>query len=452
MKFHKTLASCGFLGLVLAAGCSNPPAAPALKDSSSRYSGDASSDGSQSSDTASESGHQVCGVTYSCPPGDNSAQTTTQQTTTSQQTATDANKPVTPCDSIDWNKLSKPEDINCLGSKEKVFANIPDFVKPYWSLVKSSRSAQSSTLDKPRVLVFSPELSFIIGGATDDNARNDLEIAVFNYDTEAWDFAGIDFSTNPPKVERDLCKTCHSSEPRPIWERYGDWPNIVSASHDGLSQAEVDLLAKFRNGQGPSLTKSLKYRGEYKVGDVIFPDDGGLQNESNEMLDDIQGIQAGRSLAAKIMKDDKVSADDRKEAMKQLLCGNYGEGASIPQMTKIGYPIADYLFHGINGKDRGGAFPVNPYLGTREERQYVGIWLAYKMMQQDASLKAKMPEVSSYLSSSIFSLFTGSSVGDRVKARNALGKNMASWNADFLEKFLGDVNEKTDVCKRIMSL
>ncbi len=464
------------LGLVVLGGCNRPPSAPTFGAGSSQYSGsgDATASNADSNNTpdASGDGSDAASSTMQTSSDGNSSMNSQQDAAAqaaaekaaadkaaadkaaadAAAAAAEAAKPITPCSSIDWNKLSKPEDIRCLGSKEKVFSSIPDFVKPYWSFVKSSRSAQSSSLDKPRVLVFSPELTFIIGGATDDSARNDLEIAVFNYDTEAWDFAGIDFSTNPPKMERDLCKTCHSKEARPIWERYGGWPNVVSASHDGLTQDEANFLNKARQGQGPAITKSLKYQGSYKAKDVIFPAENAAQNESNEMIGDIQGIQAGRSLAAKLMKDTKLSDDDRKAAMKELVCGNYGEGATIQKMSQLGYPIADYLFHGIAGVDKGGAFPVNPYLGRREERQYVGMFLLYKMMQKDSSLKDKLPEVNSYFTNPLFGIVSRSSVGDRLKARDEAKGNITDWNYHLYEPYLKTTDTNGDVCSKIRSL
>ncbi len=243
------------------------------------------------------------------------------------------------CKTFKWESIQKPEDALCFKSIPEAVASLPDTVKPFWTLMKNSRSAQISSLENPRIIMSAPDGSFLMGTSTDPKARKDLELAVFDYEKAEWQFAGIDFSTTPPTVEKELCKSCHGNEPHPIWTRYGGWTGAFAANNT-LTADESAFLKKVVAGGSdvPELLKLLSYRGasSYDTGRRLAPNTKSYGGEENaQVLNYVTMQKAAQITVAKIMRDATIKMEDMLAMSAEISCGT-NSGA----MKKFGYSIA----------------------------------------------------------------------------------------------------------------
>lgn len=302
--------------------------------------------------------------------------------------------PLKLCTSVDYSKVTKPEDFACLGSAEGVFKTFPEWLQPYFALMHSSRSPQQASLSNPRVLVASPDGSFIFAASTFPNAGSEIEIAVYDYISEQWNFAGIDFTTNPPKIEKELCKNCHGEGLRTIWGSYRAWDGAYGHPVLDEKPEQIRMLETFRvkGATVPPLLKYLKYKPSYSGTDAQFNAASGYtETETNEMFGIMMAIKASRSLAAKILKPGAVTSSQLKDILVETLCTTFQtDRGTVASLNAANFPVEKHLFHGIesdNGRREAMA------LGFQSEIFFFGLILLEKAMNIDPKLKAALPEV-----------------------------------------------------------
>ena len=336
--------------------------------------------------------------------------------------------PNPPCRSIDWQKVTKPEDVFCLGSVDAVFSSFPEWVSPYFIFLKESRSKQKATLAQPRAVVLSPDGSFMIAASAHPGSEGDLEVAVYDYALERWDFAGINFTVTPPKVERDSCKACHGTEMHPIWTGYDNWPQAF-ANRDQLTKEEADFLQKAASGSSdtPPLLKHLKYQDAsyYREGGDMRPASRHLENVNNQILNFTMVSKMGRSLTARILKDPLVTKSDIFSVIQETLCRTGGG-----TLERIGYPQSKYIFFGIEGKDTD----TNPWTGFVHSSFHLGAQLLQKMLERDADLRAKLPEAVAIFNEPIYRFSTSSGPAEYLATRDLVNNGWYEFDFVWLQK------------------
>ncbi len=394
------------LGFILA-GCGNSPTRPSLaakaansKDGAAEQiyknqnaSGDATAAGaSENSDGSSSNGGTNNGSSTSSSGTDVSsmnAGTTSGASNTNSQTMTntiDATAGID-CKTFKWETIKKPEEVACFASKEQAFAAIPDAVKPFWTLMRDSRSAQKSTLENPRLIMFAPDGSFLVGTATDPNARKDMEVAVFDYEKKEWQFAGINFTTTPPTVEKDLCKTCHAqSNTHPIWQPYGQWTGAF-AQNNTLKDDEAAMLQKIANGSKdvPEILKNMKMNAanQYGSGKRLAPAVSKYAGENSQVLNYVIMQKSAQMAVGRILADGKATAADMVKMSADITCNGNQD-----TIRSLGYKIEELMTAALEGTDRAS----DNFNGKFSSRYYLAAELLYRAMQKDASLKAKLPD------------------------------------------------------------
>lgn len=365
----------------------------------------------------------------------------------SSDTATTVPKP-TDCKSFSWETIKKPEEATCFTSTQSAFAAVPDFIKPFWILMRNSRSAQKSTLEKPRALIVSPDGSFIIGAATDPNARGDLEVAVFDYEKSEWQFAGIDYSTTPPTVEKELCKSCHGKDiQHPIWTQSGSWTGAFAAKNL-LQEDESNFIKRViaKSGDTPELLKNLKFNAasKYDAGRRLAPATKYYGGEENgQVLNYVSMQKAAQATTARIFRDSAIKLSDILAMSSELSCKT-GSGT----LKKFGYSVAKDLSFALEGVDRSG----DMFNGRFRASDYLAAELLGRALIKDPSLKEKLPAAAKAFADPRYKYFTTKSAAEHNAFMASTRTSIRSLMSDYLNRVIGDAIRSSEHCAAIKSL
>lgn len=349
-----------------------------------------------------------------------------------------------PCTSVDLGKVTKPEDFLCLGSRENVIANLPEILRSYFTLMRTSRSAQTAKFEFPRVILASPDGSMMFTVSTEKAGSKDIEIVVYDYKKNVWDFAGIDFSTSPPKVERESCKQCHGEEWHPIWPNYPNWPGAYVEHHLNPKADEIEMLNKMSRKEIDSpLLKLLKFKDSYKVSDKTRDAASGLkvEDEVNMMINIMAATKSGRKLASKIFADPKVTKADMNSLIAEVVCDVGKRPEDSATLKRLGYKPQDHFFHGIKGVDEKEFRYMNPDSGSATDTPafFFGMVLLKDAVDKDATLGPKIPAIQKFFADPKYSLIMGDGISNFLKVTKEKG---VSW-MEFRGFYIDVYKEKT---------
>ncbi len=113
------------------------------------------------------------------------------------------------------------------GFLERLYERFPKLTTAF-ALMHTSRSRQAATFLQPRVIHFANRgrLLLAYGSIPSESGAHNVEMIEFNPETSRYDFFEIVFSPGSLTVERnpEVCSSCHSNDPHPLWESYPIWP------------------------------------------------------------------------------------------------------------------------------------------------------------------------------------------------------------------------------------
>lgn len=322
------------------------------------------------------------------------------------------------CANVSWETIKSPEEAVCFKSIDKAMAAMPERIRANWVMIHTTRSAQAASLQKPRIIMVSPDGSFLASAATDQEKSKDFEVAVYNYEKNQWDFAGIDFTQNPPKVERELCKSCHGTEPHPIWTEYPNWPAAFAGQPQTLKDQEAAILNEIASGKSTlPFVKNLKMRSSYRAGAILYPASKYSGIENNQTLNVVIAIKAARSLVAKLMNDSQVSEATLLKIAGEQMCSGRGN-----TLSSLGYNVNKELNHGIVGKDKEKVIWAGNALGS----YFLGLEILNQTYKKNPDLKTTLAAVTPYVEAKQFQLYRTESLTEFFAAEDNL---KGSWQA-----------------------
>ncbi len=288
--------------------------------------------------------------------------------------------------SFDWDTFTKASDLACFESREELLQNIPDRVRPNWMMMHGSRSNQFASMENPRVILLAPTGKFILSVETLEDSDS-VEVAVFDYEENSWDFAGLSFQGDAPaQVEREVCKVCHTDNVRPIWTGYASWPGTVG-DRDDIQAEELELLNRAKADGLHPVYKHLVFRNSYPLNGVLRPRVSYGENGNNQLLNFMVAKNAGMTLAAEVMGNEELALQDRLHIAYELACReNY---SSIRQtLSQYGYDYHDFFgFHKM-GDNR-----QRMWIGFNHIDFPAGILLLDALSKDQPQLQELMPEL-----------------------------------------------------------
>ena len=224
-----------------------------------------------------------------------------------------------------WNNgIQDPKKIACFDSMESVFESLPDFLRSNFVLMVDSESAQISSPDIPRIIMYSPWGgigNYMIAASSDASSKH---LEVISWDGNDWRFMGIDFSTSPPTLENSSCVSCHGQPFKAIWGGYLQRPgaldhngNINGDIEDG-SRTKRDLLNQYLADKSSKL-KYLKFRDSYQDQNELVAADSNNPKNSKMMMIQIASNLAD-SYANKILSDPSITDQEIFEFIWRVNC------------------------------------------------------------------------------------------------------------------------------------
>ena len=176
-----------------------------------------------------------------------------------------------------------PEDIReflkantTINSAATFLERLPKEYKQHWIMITRTESVQKGTATEPRLLLPSRDSSTVFGFCTGQPCRADKGIMVdviehIQFDQSKNNFRFTDISFPEGKAEVDigppngtgppLCKACHGQNPRPNWDTYDNWANMLPFNRDRIykgSQEEEAFIRLLEHLQNDPLVKQLK--------------------------------------------------------------------------------------------------------------------------------------------------------------------------------------------------
>lgn len=300
---------------------------------------------------------------------------------------------------IDWETVSSASDLSCFQSIEEVLESLPPKVRPYWVMVHSSKSQQEASMEHPRVIVNAPTGKFILAMETKPDSKV-MEVAVFDFKRNVWDFAGIEFQGHgEAQLETESCKSCHSSSPRPIWKGYRDWGAIVG-NEDQIKAEELVLLNNARSLPNHRIFKHLRFQNQYAEGQVLRPMLDYPENGNNQIMNFFIARNAARALSSKLLEDDRLSDTQLLGLVYETLCSRDYDGIQR-RLADFSYLYQDHLgFHiaGIESEAR-------MWIGHVHIDFFLGLALADGLLKKNAALKDSLSELANTLSAPPFQTF-----------------------------------------------
>lgn len=112
---------------------------------------------------------------------------------------------------------------------------LPEEMKSFWVLVYKSRSRHSgANATEPRVLLSTPDSTFIVSvaGGPDQVNANAVEVVQFRTDTKQFEFREILLTPGGPRpyqvstANPGMCHRCHGVPARPLWDGHDLVPGV----------------------------------------------------------------------------------------------------------------------------------------------------------------------------------------------------------------------------------
>lgn len=163
-------------------------------------------------------------------------------------------------------------------SPAKFLERLPLEYKQHWIMVTRRESAQKSTATEPRLLLPNKDSDSVFGFCTGKPCRDDKGVTVdvvehiqFDKIKNKFRFTDISFPGGTAKVDLGgpedggtgpgLCKGCHGQNPRPNWDTYDNWTNILPFNRDRIykgSQEEEAFIRLLDHLVNDPIIKQLK--------------------------------------------------------------------------------------------------------------------------------------------------------------------------------------------------
>lgn len=154
---------------------------------------------------------------------------------------------------------------------------LPSHFRKNFALVKETGTGGLASLEHPRMVMFGADARFMLNVASHpaDRDYERLDMVYLDDASGAWEFAQLDFNTNPPSLNEDdaACQQCHGTPARPLWGEYLIWPGVIGDDPAPGPQAETLLpadarrLNELRDGSGnPARFNALIYDDNYVAG------------------------------------------------------------------------------------------------------------------------------------------------------------------------------------------
>jgi hypothetical protein len=166
--------------------------------------------------------------------------------------------------------LSNNGDVN---SPASFLETLPLEYKQHWILMTNRESAQKSTATEPRLLLPNADASKVFGFCTvtpcriDDSTKKTtdvIEYIQFHKSSNKFRFTEIRFPEGKSpevEIEKTLCQACHTSpNPRPNWDAYDNWANMLPFNRDRLyenSEEEKAFTRLLKDLRADPLVKQL---------------------------------------------------------------------------------------------------------------------------------------------------------------------------------------------------
>lgn len=289
---------------------------------------------------------------------------------------------------INWDEFNSAQDLGCFESRSQLLEQIPDKVRGNWVMMHTTRSNQrSATIDTPRVILMAPNGKFILGLETISGSQ-EVEIAVFDFNKNTWDFAAIDY--NSQRIESKLCKTCHTENPRPIWTGYANWPGAIG-DRDDITEQDLKLLNAAKDDNTSEVYKHLRFKKNYAKGGGLGPSVSYGENGSNQIMNFFLAKNAGRALTLQVMQNPKISAQKKLEIAYTIACSEDYQGIQ-DILTEYGYAYQDFF-----GFHKNGDKETRMWIGFNPVDFPAGILLLDALLKEDEQLAKRFPELAQAL-------------------------------------------------------
>jgi hypothetical protein len=140
---------------------------------------------------------------------------------------------------------------------EQFIAALPEKIRKNYVIIYDSRSLQSASFQKPRVIIRSPlsdvMLTFTDPQGSTNKHDSNVELMYWDQKEKAFKLQEITFGKqgyNLSEVNPQACLKCHGDDPRPNWEPYSTWPGVYGGDAEfrfggELVKGERKYLDKF---------------------------------------------------------------------------------------------------------------------------------------------------------------------------------------------------------------
>lgn len=219
---------------------------------------------------------------------------------------------------FDFHDFQQLVTSNRFHSIDTLLAALPASYREHYVVLFDSRSLQSASFERPRVILYGDDARLLIGFNGDPAGQGYDVLETAEYDPAAQDFnfrelrvvegkegegRSLQLSSNNPP----LCQGCHGSPPRPIWDSSPLWPgafgerylaNLSPAERHGI---EVFLSRQVDNPRYRILVNAqrLAYGNTYRP-DARTRYEGEARESPNAELDELLGQLNRQRLVAEL--------------------------------------------------------------------------------------------------------------------------------------------------------
>ena len=347
------------------------------------------------------------------------------------------------CQSFDWLSLKDPSIFSCFSSPLAVFEALPDWARPYWVLMKESRSQQPASIEQPRIIINSPTADFYLAVST--SAPKQLEVILFDYEKLKWNFLALDYSTNPATMSNETCQACHHENSKPIWQGYGGWQGAVAEDND-LNKEDMIIFRNIKNGSAHPLLSHLDIPDKLEVGDRPRPSGGKFEDENNQVMNFSLPKIGSLQLVGAMAQDSSITDVFLRDVAYKILCDR-DESEAAKMLDQAGYPIETY--YSFNKVGDSSAFF---FTGTFSSAPLLAARLLEHLLEKRREQMIGFDELVSAYQSQNYRQFSALSTTESLEALSD-GYNWASFDYDWVDDiFMPLFDKSANTCSLLESL
>jgi hypothetical protein len=234
----------------------------------------------------------------------------------------------------------------------ELLSRLPAEYRSEFTLMMRSRSLQDASSESPRVIMSGIDAKLIIAFNGDSRQKgfDKLEVIQFRDGTARFDFFEIQFPekddqgrplnslTRPQTSARNpaKCLSCHTSDPRPNWQHYNQWPGAFMGNDDfGNLEPELPSLEAYKKVIASDFPKHPRYKFLDKALEGYSESTTGRPTERNIKMTQRISVQNFKRVA-RLMKTDPYY-----EAYKYLVVGLMN-CPDLPNFVPAGFPVYTY--------------------------------------------------------------------------------------------------------------